>query len=363
MRLLLVEDEIEIQSFLRRSLTEAGYEVETASDARTAERLATADKHDVLIVDLGLPDKDGIDLILRLRQMGVSAPVLILSARRSVDDRVRGLEQGGDDYLTKPFALAELLARLRNLLKRHAPGSEVTRLRVLDLELDLLRREASRKGEKINLTPQEFTLLEYLCRNPGRVVTRSMILDKVWGMRIQPDTNVVDVHIYRLRGKVDAERPFVDDSNTARCGLCPSRQVNREPHSAAWRISLVGHAGVCLRIAGSVHVSARLRSARHPASQRCMAVGRGGHAQRRCRAHTEGQAVQAGRGRGCRAGQSREVPDKLHDSSGSNAEVFFLQTTSDGTATLWVGTGERANGARCNPPEQVQVRIRRSICG
>ena len=205
MRLLLVEDDIEIQSFLKRSLAEAGYEVEIASDARTAERMATASKYDVLIVDLGLPDRDGIDLILRLRQMGVSAPVLILSARRSVDDRVRGLEQGGDDYLTKPFALAELLARLRNLLKRHAPGSEVTRLRVLDLELDLLRREASRKGEKINLTPQEFTLLEYLCRNPGRVVTRSMILDKVWGMRIQPDTNVVDVHIYRLRGKVDAE--------------------------------------------------------------------------------------------------------------------------------------------------------------
>lgn len=205
MRLLLVEDEIEIQSFLRRSLMEAGYEVETASDAKTAERLAAGDKHDVLIVDLGLPDKDGIDLILRLRQIGVRAPVLILSARRSVDDRVRGLEQGGDDYLTKPFALAELLARLRNLLKRHAPGAEVTRLRVQDLELDLLRREASRKGEKINLTPQEFTLLEYLCRNPGRVVTRSMILDKVWGMRIQPDTNVVDVHIYRLRGKVDGE--------------------------------------------------------------------------------------------------------------------------------------------------------------
>jgi len=205
MRLLLVEDEIEIQSFLTRSLSEAGYEVDAARDGRSAQRLATEGKYDALIVDLGLPDLDGIELILRLRQMGVSAPVLILSARRSVDDRVRGLEQGGDDYLTKPFALAELLARLRNLLKRHAPGSEVTRLRVLDLELDLLRREASRKGEKINLTPQEFTLLEYLCRNPGRVVTRSMILDKVWGMRIQPDTNVVDVHIYRLRGKVDAE--------------------------------------------------------------------------------------------------------------------------------------------------------------
>ena len=205
MQLLLVEDELEIQSFLKRSLTEAGYQVDIAGDGKTAQRLATEAKHDALIVDLGLPDQDGISLILRLRQLGVKAPVMILSARRSVDDRVRGLEQGGDDYLTKPFALAELLARLRNLLKRNSPGNEPTRLRVLDLELDLLRREATRAGEMLSLTAQEFILLEYLCRNPGRVVTRSMILDKVWGMRIQPDTNVVDVHIYRLRGKVDME--------------------------------------------------------------------------------------------------------------------------------------------------------------
>ncbi|MGP8253722.1 MAG: response regulator transcription factor [Terracidiphilus sp.] len=204
MRLLLVEDEIDIQSFLRRSLDEAGYQVETAPDGKTAERLAIENTFDILIVDLGLPDQDGISLILRLRQLGVKAPVLILSARRSVDDRVRGLEQGGDDYLTKPFALAELLARLRNLLKRNTPAaSEATRLRVLDLELDLLRREATRGGKVLQLTQQEFVLLEYLCRNAGRVVTRSMILDQVWGMRIQPDTNVVDVHIYRLRGKVD----------------------------------------------------------------------------------------------------------------------------------------------------------------
>ena len=206
MRVLLVEDELDIQGFLQRSLTEAGYQVDAAGDARTAERMAVESTHDILIVDLGLPDLDGISLILRLRQLGLTAPVLILSARRSVDDRVRGLEQGGDDYLTKPFALAELLARLRNLVKRNIPPStEATRLRVLDLELDLLRREASRNGEILNLTPQEFVLLEYLCRNAGRVVTRSMILDEVWGMRIQPDTNVVDVHIYRLRGKVDTE--------------------------------------------------------------------------------------------------------------------------------------------------------------
>ena len=212
MRLLLVEDEVEIQNFLQRSLTEAGYQVEAAGDARTAERMTIESTHDVLVVDLGLPDEDGLSLILRLRQLGLRAPVLILSARRSVDDRVRGLEQGGDDYLTKPFALAELLARLRNLVKRNSSSvAEATRLRVLDLELDLLRREASRSGEILNLTPQEFVLLEYLCRNAGRVVTRSMILDEVWGMRIQPDTNVVDVHIYRLRGKVDTDgrRPLI----------------------------------------------------------------------------------------------------------------------------------------------------------
>src|ERR1700760_161579 len=205
MRLLLVEDEPEIQSFLKQPLANAGYEVDAAKNGRTAIQLAFATKYDVLIVDLGLPDQDGIDLILQLRRSGVTSPVLILSARRSVDDRVRGLEQGGDDYPTKPFALAELLARLRNLMKRNAPGNATTCLRVLDLELDLLRREASRSGETLDLTTHEFALLEYLCRNPGRVVTRSMILDKVWGMRIQPDTNVVDVQIYRLRRKVDAE--------------------------------------------------------------------------------------------------------------------------------------------------------------
>jgi DNA-binding response OmpR family regulator len=212
MRLLLVEDEHDIQTFLEQALTEAGYSVDLAPDGKTAEVLAVSRTYDILIVDVGLPDQDGINLILHLRRKGVRAPVLILSARRSVDDRVRGLEQGGDDYLTKPFALAELLARLRNLIRRNAPAAtEATRLRVLDLELDLLRREATRSGQALQLTPQEFVLLEYLCRNAGRVVTRSMILEKVWGMRIQPDTNVVDVHIYRLRGKVDGhgQQPLI----------------------------------------------------------------------------------------------------------------------------------------------------------
>ena len=206
MRLLLVEDEPEIQSFLQQPLANAGYEVDVAKDGRTAIQLSSGNKYDVLIVDLGLPDQDGIDLILQLRRSGMSSPVLILSARRSVDDRVKGLEQGGDDYLTKPFALAELLARLRNLLRRNlATSEEATRLRVLDLELDFISRKASRDEEVLNLSPQEFVLLTYLCRHAGRVVTRSMLLSEVWGMRIQPNTNVVDVHIYRLRGKVDTE--------------------------------------------------------------------------------------------------------------------------------------------------------------
>ncbi len=206
MQLLLVEDELEIQGFLKASLVNAGYEVDAAADGKSAEQLASTKSYDALIVDLGLPDQDGIDLILRLRQLGVSSPVMILSARRSVDDRVRGLEQGGDDYLTKPFALAELLARLRNLLKRNVTAAaSSTVLRVVDLELDLLKRRASRGDEVLSLSPQEFVLLEYLCRHAGRVVTRSMLLAEVWGMRIQPDTNVVDVHIYRLRGKVDTE--------------------------------------------------------------------------------------------------------------------------------------------------------------
>lgn len=203
---MLVEDELEIQSFVKQSLVEAGYEVHTAEDAKTAISLAGKHDYQGLIVDLGLPDQDGIDLILQLRRTGISSPVLILSARRSVDDRVKGLEFGGDDYLTKPFAVAELLARMRNLMRRHSKQTEdATRLRVCDLELDMLKRRATRAGEVLNLSPQEFVLLEYLCRHAGRVVTRSMLLAEVWGMRIQPDTNVVDVHIYRLRGKIDTE--------------------------------------------------------------------------------------------------------------------------------------------------------------
>jgi DNA-binding response OmpR family regulator len=212
MRLLLVEDDVRIHSFLSRALIEAGYQVDVASDGKTGEALALEGIHDAFIIDLGLPDLDGLDLIARCRAQGSSVPVLILSARRSVDDRVRGLEQGGDDYLTKPFALAELLARLRNLLRRATPAQrDAARLQAADLQLDLVRREARRGDQLLQLTPQEFSLLEYLCRNAGRVVTRSMILDHVWQMRIDPATNIVDVHIYRLRSKVDhdAAHPLI----------------------------------------------------------------------------------------------------------------------------------------------------------
>jgi DNA-binding response OmpR family regulator len=212
-RLLVVEDDSGIQQFLKRALLEAGYQVDVAHDAAAAEGMALEAVHDAFIIDLGLPDMDGLDLIARCRAQGISAPVLILSARRSVDERVRGLEQGGDDYLTKPFALAELLARLRNLLRRAAPPQtdSTTKLMVGDLQLDLIRRDARRGDRILQLTPQEFSLLEYLCRNAGRVVTRTMILDHVWRMRIDPQTNVVDVHIYRLRSKVDSEsvRPLI----------------------------------------------------------------------------------------------------------------------------------------------------------
>jgi DNA-binding response OmpR family regulator len=205
-RLLVVEDDSAILDFLMRGLAESGYQVDTARDGKSALALTAGTVYDGFVVDLGLPDMDGLDLIARCRARGHAAPVLILSARRTVDERVRGLEQGGDDYLTKPFALAELVARLRNLLRRAStPPHEAVRLRVADLELDLVRREARRGGQLLQLTAQEFSLLEYLIRNEGRVVTRTMILDQVWHMHIDPATNVVEVQIYRLRKKVDED--------------------------------------------------------------------------------------------------------------------------------------------------------------
>ena len=212
MRLLVVEDDHTIRDFLTRALSEAGFLIDACAQGAEAERLALEGVHDAMIIDLTLPDMDGLDLIHRLRAQGVGAPLLILSARRSVDERVLGLDRGGDDYLTKPFAVAEVLARLRALLRRSTPNQpEATRLRVADLELDLIRREARRGGMELQLTHQEFALLEYLCRNVGRVVTRSMVLDHVWKMRFDTSTNIVDVHIHRLRNKVDrdSDRPLI----------------------------------------------------------------------------------------------------------------------------------------------------------
>jgi DNA-binding response OmpR family regulator len=209
---LIVEDDTAIVACVQDALLGVGYAVDVATSGAAAEARAAQAAHDAMIIDLGLPDTDGLDLIGRLRARGVTAPFLILSARRSVQERVLGLDHGGDDYLTKPFALVELLARLRVLLRRPHPGAgEPVKLQVADLTLDLIRREARRGVHELPLSPQEFALLEYLCRNAGRVVTRTMILDHVWKMRFDPGTNVVDVHIHRLRIKVDrdAESPLI----------------------------------------------------------------------------------------------------------------------------------------------------------
>ncbi|MCB1057903.1 MAG: response regulator transcription factor [Acidobacteria bacterium] len=212
MRVLVVEDDPRISDFLERSLTEAAFAVDVVGDGESGLEAAREGLHDAFIVDLTLPGMDGLELIERCREIGVTGPVLILSARRSVDERVEGFRRGGDDYLVKPFAFAELLARLQALLRRSpAPSAPAVRTAVADLEMDLLRRLACRGTRQLVLSPREFDLLEYLCRNAGRVVTRTMVLDRVWGMRSDPQTNVVDVYVHRLRSKVDApgDRPLI----------------------------------------------------------------------------------------------------------------------------------------------------------
>lgn len=211
-RILVVEDDLTIAQFVERGLMEAGYAVDVAANAEDGLGLVVEGVHDALVVDIMLPGMDGLELIERCRGQGVSAPVLILSAKGSVDDRVQGLQRGGDDYLTKPFAFVELLARLQALLRR-ATGApaQATSLTVADLQLDLLQHEARRSGRRLALSPREFALLEHLARNAGRVVTRTMILDHVWQARFDPQTNVVDVYVHRLREKVDRKglRPLI----------------------------------------------------------------------------------------------------------------------------------------------------------
>ncbi|MCW5698227.1 MAG: response regulator transcription factor [Rhodospirillales bacterium] len=204
MRVLVIEDDRQTADYLRKGLTETGHIVDLALDGREGLDMALASEHDVLIVDRMLPSLDGLALIQSLRGCHVGTPVLILSALGKVDDRVRGLKAGGDDYLVKPFAFSELLARIEALARRSGTEEKVsTQLSVADLEMDLLARTVTRGGKPIDLQPREFKLLEYLMRHAGQVVTRTMLLEGVWDYHFDPQTNVIDVHISRLRAKLD----------------------------------------------------------------------------------------------------------------------------------------------------------------
>ncbi|HEX5452233.1 MAG TPA: response regulator transcription factor [Stellaceae bacterium] len=203
MKLLVVEDDRETAAYLVKGLAESGYTVDHADDGRDGLFLATSGNYDAMVLDRMLPGLDGLALLGAVRGGGIRTPALILSALGSVDERVNGLRAGGDDYLVKPFAFSELLARIEALLRRGGNPASVTRLRVADLELDLLARSVKRGDKPIDLLPREFQLLEYLMRNAGHVVTRTMLLENVWDYHFDPQTNVIDVHISRLRQKID----------------------------------------------------------------------------------------------------------------------------------------------------------------
>ena len=209
MRMLVVEDDPKIASFVVQGLKQAGFAVDHCRDGEEGLVKARAVSYDAAVLDVMLPKLDGLSLLETLRRDRLNLPVLILSAKASVDDRIRGLHAGGDDYLTKPFAFSELLARIQALLRRSSHAPEPTRLTVGDLVLDLLSREATRAGQRIELQPREFALLEYLMRNPGRVVTKTMILERVWDYSFDPQTNVVDVLVHRLRSKVDKGKQMI----------------------------------------------------------------------------------------------------------------------------------------------------------
>ncbi len=206
MRILVVEDDKKIASFVTNGLKQNGYAVDHCPDGEEALLLTATTAYDAAVVDLMLPKLDGLSLIQRLRARGSHTPVIILSAKASVDDRVKGLQAGGDDYLTKPFACSELLARIQALIRRASQTAEPTRLSAGDLTLDLLTREVRRGMEKLELQPREFALLEYLMRHPGRTVTKTMILEHVFDYSFDPQTNVVDVLVHRLRSKVDPDK-------------------------------------------------------------------------------------------------------------------------------------------------------------
>jgi DNA-binding response OmpR family regulator len=201
---LVVEDDEKIASFVGNGLKQAGFVTDQAANGEQGLDLALSEPYDVAVVDVMLPALDGISLIEEMRRQKVNTPVIILSAKRSVDDRIKGLQAGGDDYLVKPFAFSELLARVQALLRRASgAGSAPARLRVGNLSVDLLSREVIRAGEQLDLQAREFSLLEYLMRNAGKVVSKTMILEHVWGYSFDPQTNVVDVLVCRLRNKID----------------------------------------------------------------------------------------------------------------------------------------------------------------
>ena len=209
MRILVVEDDKKIASFVVNGLKQSGYAVDHSSDGEDALFRAQTVSYDAAVVDLMLPKLDGLSLIQKIRSGGLRMPVLILSAKASVDDRVKGLQAGGDDYLTKPFAFSELLARVQALIRRATQTPEPTRLVVGDLTLDLLSREVNRGGEKIELQPREFALLEYLMRHANRPITKTMILEHIFDYSFDPQTNVVDVLVHRLRSKVDKDKAMI----------------------------------------------------------------------------------------------------------------------------------------------------------
>lgn len=203
MRILLVEDDLKIASFIKKGLVASGFTVDHVPDGEEGRDLAMTEPYDAAIIDVMLPKLDGLSLIRHMRQGRVDTPVLILSARDAIDDRVKGLQTGGDDYLTKPFAFSELLARVQALIRRSSGAAEPTRLKAGDLRVNPLLREVVRSGKKIELQPREYALLEYLLRNKDRVVSKTMIMEHVWNYNFDPQTNVVEARICRLRDKVD----------------------------------------------------------------------------------------------------------------------------------------------------------------
>jgi DNA-binding response OmpR family regulator len=205
MRILVIEDDKKIATFIVNGLKQAGLAVDHADNGQSGLERALAVTYDVAVIDIMLPQLDGLSVIEKLRQHQIRTPVIILSAKRSVDDRIKGLQKGGDDYLTKPFSFAELLARVHALIRRSSHETEPTRLLAGDLSVDLLSREVVRGAVKIELQPREFALLEYLLRNQGRVVSKTMIIEHVWGYDFDPMTNVVDVLFSRLRSKIDRD--------------------------------------------------------------------------------------------------------------------------------------------------------------